>query len=320
MNFGEVFSRSWKLIWKYKVLWIFGILAGLASGGGGGGGGGSNNSYQYNNNGNPNFDLPNNIPWYQVERWFETNWWIFIILAVLFLLFIVACIILGTFGRIGLARGAWQADEGAEKLSFGKLFGESGAYFWRILGLTILIAVMWIAFFLVITLPALGFTVLTAGIGALCLVPFFLVLCCVLIPLGWAVTFITEQAIVAVTCDNIGVFDALKKGWDLLRANLGAATVMVLVLGIGSGIVRFLLALPALLIIVPLIPAFINGSEQALMTGGIVSLVLFCLYIPFSLIFNGVVTAYTGTAWVLTYRQLTRKPEQPVVVEAAPLP
>ena len=36
MDIGEVLSRAWQIIWKHKVLWIFGILAGCASGGGGG--------------------------------------------------------------------------------------------------------------------------------------------------------------------------------------------------------------------------------------------------------------------------------------------
>ena len=37
-NFGEVLTRAWQITWKYKVLWIFGILAGCTNGGGGGGG------------------------------------------------------------------------------------------------------------------------------------------------------------------------------------------------------------------------------------------------------------------------------------------
>jgi len=43
-NFGEVLTRAWQITWKYKVLWIFGILAGCTNGGGGGGGGGGGNS------------------------------------------------------------------------------------------------------------------------------------------------------------------------------------------------------------------------------------------------------------------------------------
>lgn len=38
MDYGYVLRRAWEIIWKFKVLWIFGILAscGQASGSGGG--------------------------------------------------------------------------------------------------------------------------------------------------------------------------------------------------------------------------------------------------------------------------------------------
>ena len=39
-DFGEVLSRAWQIIWKHKILWVFGIFAGCARGGGGGGGSG----------------------------------------------------------------------------------------------------------------------------------------------------------------------------------------------------------------------------------------------------------------------------------------
>ena len=39
-NFGETLTRSWQIVWKHKVLWIFGILASCSRGGGGGSGGG----------------------------------------------------------------------------------------------------------------------------------------------------------------------------------------------------------------------------------------------------------------------------------------
>ena len=43
MNYGEVLSSAWKTIWKHKVLWIFGILAGLGAGSGGGSASGRGN-------------------------------------------------------------------------------------------------------------------------------------------------------------------------------------------------------------------------------------------------------------------------------------
>ena len=45
MHYTDLIQRAWQITWRYKVLWIFGILLALASGGGGsGGGGGSSGS------------------------------------------------------------------------------------------------------------------------------------------------------------------------------------------------------------------------------------------------------------------------------------
>ena len=30
MDFSEVLGKAWRIIWKHKVLWIFGIFAGCA--------------------------------------------------------------------------------------------------------------------------------------------------------------------------------------------------------------------------------------------------------------------------------------------------
>ena len=45
-NFGEVLTRAWQIIWKHKILWVFGILASFARGSGGGSSGGGNSGYQ----------------------------------------------------------------------------------------------------------------------------------------------------------------------------------------------------------------------------------------------------------------------------------
>ena len=44
MDFGYVLKRAWQIIWKFKVLWIFGILA---SCGQAGSSGGSNSGYRF---------------------------------------------------------------------------------------------------------------------------------------------------------------------------------------------------------------------------------------------------------------------------------
>jgi hypothetical protein len=50
-DIGKILSRAWQILWKYKVLWIFGLLLALSGAAGGSGGGSGNSSYQndYNN-------------------------------------------------------------------------------------------------------------------------------------------------------------------------------------------------------------------------------------------------------------------------------
>ena len=43
MDYGEIITKSAKLIWKHKILWLFGLLTGL-----GGGTGNADLSYSFN--------------------------------------------------------------------------------------------------------------------------------------------------------------------------------------------------------------------------------------------------------------------------------
>src|SRR5215207_66302 len=135
-NFGEVLTRAWQIIWKHRVLWIFGILAGCSQGGSrfNSGSNGGNGGY---GTGSTNFPP-------QLERFFEIisqNATAFIGLAVaLVCIFWIVSIFLGTIGRIGLIRGTWQVEGGMQNLIFGQLFSESTPYFWRIFGLSLVVS------------------------------------------------------------------------------------------------------------------------------------------------------------------------------------
>jgi len=80
-NFGDVLTRAWQITWKYKVLWIFGILAGCTNGGGGSGGGG-NSGYS---TGPSDQNLPPELKRFvhQMENlvdWVADNLWIFVVI------------------------------------------------------------------------------------------------------------------------------------------------------------------------------------------------------------------------------------------------
>jgi hypothetical protein len=307
MSYGEVLSNAWKTIWKYKVLWIFGILAGLGSSGGGSGRGSSGPNF--NNNGNqPDFLNPT---WANpIGRWLEQNWWIFIVAAVLIFLLVIVIIILSTYGRIGLTRGAWKADEGAARLTFGELFAESGRYFWRVLGLALLMFIIAVGASLVIGVGTAGVALFTLGLGLLCLIPFF----CVLGVVAWVVEIIVRLAVIAIAGEDLGVIDGLRRAWNTVRAHLGESIVMGLILGIGSGILRIIISLPFLAVLIPLVPLVASQTQQTFERGAIGAAVIFCAYLPFAIFLGGIVESYVGTAWTLTYRRLTGRSRTAVEV------
>src|SRR5690349_2696941 len=112
-NFGEVLARAWQIIWKHKVLWIFGIFAGCSRGtssfrgNSGGGGGGSGGIGQ----------LPPEVM--RILQVIQQNLITFIIVGCIVVLLVWAItIFLGTIGRVGLIRGTLQAESGSERLIF----------------------------------------------------------------------------------------------------------------------------------------------------------------------------------------------------------
>ena len=108
-------------------------------------------------------------------------------------------------GRIGILKGVYKVEDGAASLMFAELWSESMPYFWRFFGLNFLIG---LAFF-VLLLPFIFIAIATAGIGLLCLVP----LICVLVPVGWVVNVILEQAQAAIVAEDLTMFDGFKRGW-----------------------------------------------------------------------------------------------------------
>ena len=308
-NFGEVLTRAWKHIWKHKVLWIFGILASCARGGGGGGnGGGGRGNYQRGLGGNTPFSGGQaERVMGQVGQYIGHHVWIIIAVVVAILLLSFIFYSLGMIGRIGLIKGTSLAEKGAERLSFGEIWSESLPYFWRIFGLNFLIGLV----FLIIFIPLIVLGVVTAGIGFVCLLPIF----CLLIPIGWILSIIIEQAQAAIVLEDLSIIDGLKRGWQIVKTNAMPTIVMSLILGIGSFIIGIILALPLIIAFIPVLIGM--GTLRQSLTPLYISLACCAVYMPVLIFFNGVLTAYIQSAWALTFMKLAQpKEEAPIMIEA----
>jgi hypothetical protein len=92
--------------------------------------------------------------------------------------------------------------------------------------------------------------------------------------------------------------------------------LMAIILGVIGMIVGFVIAIPIFIVVLPAVLTFAAGQGQD-WTPMILMGVCLCLYIPITWLVNGVLTAYTESAWTLTYMRLTKpQANAPVVLEA----
>ena len=314
-NFGEVLTRAWQIIWKHKVLWIFGIFAGCSRGsssfrGNSGGGGGSGGQ------------LPPELM--RIFQVIQQNLVTFIVVGCILVLLIWAItLFLSTIGKVGLIRGTYQAEGGADKLIFGQLFSESTPFFWRVFGLSLIVAIPVLVVFAVLIGGLVAFAISAsngndaARVGVFGFLPLLIGCVCLLVPVMFVVGMIIRQAENAIVLENMPVLPAISRSWEIFRANLGPIILMAIILAVVGVVAGLIIAIPILVVVVPAAITFaVNRAEN--WTPMIFAGVCLCLYIPVAWFLNGILTAYTESAWTLTYMRLTASPSEnpPAVLEA----
>ena len=316
MDFGEVLSSAWRIIWKHKILWIFGIFAGCSRGGGGGGG---NNGTQFSGRGGqnpfPQFDQFAN----QFGNWIGNHLWVVALFILVVLVLFLVGLFLGTIGRIGLIRGTFKADGGAEHLGFMELWDESLKYFWRVFLLALLVGLAALVLVFALAVLAIGTAALTFGIGFLCFIPLICVFALALVFAG----VVIQQAEAAIVIENLGIMDGVRRGWDVVKTHLGPILIMWLILLVIGFVAGIVIALPVLITIIPAAIAFGVANAQGTTfdyTPLIVGLVCCAVYFPFLLVLSGILEAYVQSAWTLTFLRLTRPKVAPVPPESTVIP
>ena len=336
VDIGKILTKAWQITWKFKVLWIFGILAGC--------GGANSNRFNYNGgsnsggggSGGSNGQMPEFFRQFQnmqPEQVFRNVWgqYMAIIAGVLLILCVlwVVFYFLGVMGKIGLIKGVGKADGGAESMRFGEIWTESMPYFWRMFGLNLIIS---LPFFLLVViliggLALAGFTAYGSGVsgGGLAAVfiglggIFFAVICVVSI-LSLIIGMLAEQAQNAIVLENLGILAGFSRGWQVLKANVLTVIVMAIILGIIGGIIGLVIAIPILLIAVPTVISVVatqatNFIVPLLIAGG-----CFVIYLPVLLLLSGILMTYTQSVWTLTYRRMTELLVAPVLPKTEVVP
>lgn len=321
MDYGKILSKAWKTIWKHKILWLFGVLAGCSASGGGGGGGRGSSNISSSSGGSSGFqDGPSFLgPQVQhnIEQFFRSlsdiqPWvWVAIAIGVLVLVIVLSILALmaGTLGTTGVIKGAAMADRASEEdkpISFGAIFKGIKPYYWKVLLLTVGVNVAGLIVGLILALPIILFTVCTCFLGLF-----------LLIPLGWFVNAMVTFTTIGIIEEDLGIFEAIGRAWNLIIKNLGDIAVMFLILGVGQFVIGLVIALPIFVSIMPMMINLIASGGGMFKTGMIISLVMFLIALPLTIFLSGVLRAYVLTSWTLTYRRMAEKSElEPEVISS----
>ncbi len=294
MDYGNILSRAWKITWNHKILWIFGFLAGFGTGAPN-----FRNRFDVNGGSQPIGPGYNPLP-PELQRQLERPEIVAIALAIVcvFLIIGLALFILSVIARGGLIGGIQLAEDKGQ-VAFGEAWAIGLRYFWRMLGMTIVL----IAPALLFGLLAAGVVLLTFGLGALCILP----LLCAFIILYIPFSVVIWLGQIGIIVDDLSVFSAVSKGWELLKTNVGPVIVLGLILFVIGLVIGLVALIPLAVIAAPVLLAFLsdpNNPNIPLLIGA--GLALLCL-LPILWLVSSVVTTWVYSTWTLAYRHFTGK-------------
>ena len=156
-------------------------------------------------------------------------------------------------------------------------------------------------------------SLLTLGLGAMCLIPLqFLLYPLMIVAYAWQ-----EQALASIVVDDLSVLDAAKHSWQVFRKNMLPVLLITLILYLGEGMISGFVSIPLMIPFFAIPFALIEEIEN-IRTIIIIASLCLVVYMPILAIFQSVALIYLKAGWMVTYLRLTQKSEpleSPVFVE-----
>lgn len=301
IDFGKILTRAWHILWNYKILWIFGVLLALTSGGGNGGNNGSN--YQFNENrtqsGN-GFDMSHAWPPLQeLANWFNqsvaplfehpaehvaTFIWLGVALFVFILIVSIITALIRYPSEVAVMRMVDGYEADGQKVGFraGWKLGWNRRAF-RVWVIDLIVSLPAIVFLLITLI--LGIIVFVSASGAsratlagtlIAAIGCFFLMILVLILVSVFLGLLREFFVRFAALEETGIGESLRQGWAFFKRNWKSAAVMWLImLGIGigfalAGIIVFFLLIPAYIVL--LVPAALIAAIPGVIGLGLTSL------------------------------------------------
>jgi hypothetical protein len=319
MNYGDILNRSWRIVWNYKFMILLGFLAALGSGMGSG-----NVNYTADSSDFQNFpmtDWPGNMP--DPAQVMAVIGALAVGVACFAFIVGIALWILRLTAEAGLIDAASRLDAG-QKVTLGEAMRAGWGKIWSMIGLSLLMFGVVLAIIIVVMLifglsiggtiaggiaagedMAGAFAALGAGLVAL--------LCCVicgiaLLAIVLSIIYIFAQR--AIVLENEGVLDGIRRGWEVIRSNVGEVIILLILFMFLGFVVSAIVALVS----IPLAALSFGPGAWRLFSGeslGPLEIILMVVgglaWIVVVAAIRSFFTAFSSSAYTLAYQEFTDK-------------
>ncbi len=299
MDYWKLIKRAWHITGKYKFLWFFGLFLG-----------GSSLSSSFNGNfssfynkidNNQSFNIIKKGEGLVFENIAIVGIVTFIVIAVLLVM-----VFLKTTSQGAIIVGVNEIEETGES-NFSKAFKSSLRYFWKILVLQILSALLIIIGLAILGLPVVMLFILNMSFRGFILALLAIV---IFIPLVIIISFTSNYASRIIVINKEKLIPAIKIGFNIFKDNLLVSILISIILfainAAISAIILITLLFLGLLFGIPLILIGTIIHFGAGIIGGILLIILGILIIGVLFIFIGaILNTFKSTLWTLVYRELT---------------
>jgi hypothetical protein len=302
MPYWEIVTRSFRISWRHKYLWLLALFAGESSGG---------FNFNYNSPAFPGTNRNNKAPDFgainqQVSQWLAEHTGLIVAASVLFILIAIAFFVLAAICEGAVVRAAAEHD--AERpFGLGVAWRTGRVTMGAIIRFRLLLIALALPVLVVLVALTIGFVTAIVGrngavIAVLVLIGIFFILAAIAYVV--ALTFIDRLGARAVVLEQLGATAALGRGYRLLVKRLGRVLLVWLlsvavgiVLGICFAIVGAILVVPAVLIA---FATYASGSPLWWLAIAISVVIL----LPIVLVIGAFLAAQNSTYWTLAFRRL----------------
>jgi hypothetical protein len=325
MRQTEIVKRAFRLTFRYPVLWIFGILIALTSGGSGWG---SSSNYQFDRSGGGAPQIPG------IERVSPGAWaGIALLCCCVLLVVIVVTVILQYVSRTALYRLVDQVEESGTKPTWRQGFrlGWSNRTFRLfllelIVGLAVVLAAIILLaaaasplLLLAVHTPAARWVGISLTVALMLLVVLILVVAAVVL---YVLNQFWSREIVLA---DRGIGEAFARGYRLVRdriQDVGLMWILLLAIGIGWSLLLIPIALVVILTAAGLGAGMgfgVYGLTRSIPWGVVAGLPVFLAIVIVPMTFlQGLYTVFDSSAWTLAYREVLHGSAQPEALPATP--